>query len=112
MDPPIASAQIMKIKPLNKISTDKNVTIIAKTIPKTPKKFPRLDVSGDDNPRRANIKNTPEIKYKDAAKFCVIVLIFLFFLFFVHPQHSLCYQKTAKYIYRSKKYCYKTKYVR
>jgi len=52
----------MKMKPLNKISMDKNVTVIAKAIPKTPKIFPRLDVSGDDNPRSANIKSTPEIK--------------------------------------------------
>jgi len=90
----------MKTRPLNKILTEKNVTVIAKTIPKIPKKLPRLDVSGDDSPLRANINNTPEIKYNDAAKFGVITL-FYFFLFFIHFQHSLCYQKTTKYIYCS-----------
>ena len=43
------------------------------TIPKIPKKFPCRDFSGDDNPLRANIKRTPEIKYNDAAKFGVII---------------------------------------
>ena len=45
---------------------------MAKAIPKIPKKFPFRDVSGDDNPLRASIKNTPEIKYNDAAKLVVI----------------------------------------
>ena len=90
---------------------DKNVTAIAKAIPKTPKKLPCLDVSGDDNPLRANINNTPEIKYNDAARLGVIILLFSFLLF-VHFQHSLCYQKTTKYIYRSKKYRHKPKYIR
>jgi len=46
---------------------------MAKAIPKIPKKFPFRDVSGDDNPLRANIKSTPEIKYNDAAKLAVII---------------------------------------
>ena len=46
---------------------------MAKAIPKTPKKFPFRDVSGDDNPLRANIKSIPEIKYNEAAKFVVII---------------------------------------
>jgi hypothetical protein len=50
------------MKLLDKISTNKKVTTIAKTIPKIPKTLPCLDVSGDDNPLRANINNTPEIK--------------------------------------------------
>ena len=45
---------------------------MAKAIPKIPKKFPLREVSGDDNPLRASIKSTPEIKYNDAAKFVVI----------------------------------------
>ena len=69
------------MKPLNKISTDRNVTVIAKAIPKIPKKLPCLDVAGDDKPRRANINNTPEIKYKDAARL-VVILLFFSFLFF------------------------------
>ncbi len=40
----------------------KKVTVIAIIIPKIPKKFPCLDVSGDDNPLNAKINNTPEIK--------------------------------------------------
>ena len=40
----------------------KKVTVIAITIPKIPNKFPRLDVSGDDNPLKAKINNTPEIR--------------------------------------------------
>ena len=72
------------MKLLDKISANKNVTIIAKTIPEIPKKLPCLDVSGDDNPLRANINNTPEIKYNDADKFGVITLLYFnFFLFFV-----------------------------
>ena len=58
-----------------------------------------------------NIKSTPEIKYNNAAKFNVIILLY-FFSFFVHLQHSLCYQKTTKYIYCSKKYRYKPKHIR
>ena len=46
---------------------------MAIAIPKMPKKFPCRDVSGDDNPLRANIKSIPEIKYKDAAKLEVII---------------------------------------
>ena len=69
------------MKLLDKISTNKNVTIIAKTIPEIPKKLPCLDVSGDDNPLRAKINNTPEIKYNDADKFGVITLLYFALLF-------------------------------
>ena len=106
----MAKADIIKAKPLNKMSTDKKVTTIAKTIPKIPNKLPCLDVSGDDNPLRANINKTPEIKYNVAAKFNDIILLFSFFCF-VHLQHSLCYQKTTKYIYGSNKYSYNSKYI-
>ena len=51
-----------KIKPVEKLPIDKNVTVIAIIIPKIPKKFPCLDVSGEDNPLNAKINNTPEIK--------------------------------------------------
>ena len=40
----------------------KKVTVIAIIIPKIPNKLPRLDVSGDDNPLKAKINNTPEIR--------------------------------------------------
>ena len=55
------------------VSIDKNVTTIAKTIPKIPKRFPRRDVSGDDNPLKANIKRIPDIKYNVAAKLGVTI---------------------------------------
>ena len=73
MDPPIAKPHNIKSKLLNKTSESKMVTIMAIAIPKIPKKFPCRDVSGDDNPLRANMKSTPETKYKDAAKFVDII---------------------------------------
>ena len=41
---------------------DKNVTVTAIAIPNIPKKFPCLDVSGEESPLKAKINNTPEIK--------------------------------------------------
>ena len=41
---------------------DKKVTVIAIIIPKIPNKLPCLDVAGDDNPLKAKINNTPEIR--------------------------------------------------
>ena len=64
---------MIKSKLLKEILTNKKVTIMAMVIPKIPKKFPCREVSGDDNPLRANIKSIPEIKYKDAAKLEVII---------------------------------------
>ena len=51
-----------KLNPLEKFPVDKNVTVIAITIPKIPNKLPCLDVSGEDNPLKARINKTPEIK--------------------------------------------------
>ena len=59
--------------------TDKNVTVIAMTIPTIPNKFPRLEVSGEDKPLNAKMNNTPEIKYKDAERFADIIYLFSFF---------------------------------
>ena len=50
------------MKPVEKFPTDKKVTVMAITIPMTPKKFPCLEVSGEESPLKANIKRTPEIK--------------------------------------------------
>ena len=50
------------ISPLEKLPTDKKVTVIAITIPKIPKKLPCLEVSGEERPLRASINKTPEIK--------------------------------------------------
>ena len=63
------------------VSIDKNVTTIAKTIPKIPKRFPRRDVSGDDNPLKANIKRIFAIKYNIVVNLGGISY-FLFSLFF------------------------------
>tara|TARA_X000000368_G_scaffold34618_1_gene25340 strand:- start:72 stop:299 length:228 start_codon:yes stop_codon:yes gene_type:complete len=51
-----------KINPVEKLPVDKNVTVMAITIPTIPKKLPCLDVSGEDKPLRARINNTPETK--------------------------------------------------
>ncbi len=63
---PTAPPKIIKIKinanPDEKFPTDKKVTVTAIIIPIIPNKLPCLDVSGDDNPLRARIKSTPEIK--------------------------------------------------
>tara|TARA_A100000164_G_scaffold370801_1_gene397504 strand:- start:551 stop:925 length:375 start_codon:yes stop_codon:yes gene_type:complete len=50
-------------------------------IPIIPKKFPCLEVSGEDRPLKARINNTPEIKYKIAERFADIYLFFFFFLY-------------------------------
>ena len=50
------------MKPVEKLSIDKKVTVMAIIIPKIPKKLPCLDVSGEDNPLKAKINNTPDIK--------------------------------------------------
>ena len=56
------SCKNTKINPLEKLPIERNVTVIAMIIPKIPKKFPCLDVSGDDSPLRARINKTPETK--------------------------------------------------
>ena len=60
--PPSKRKIITKINPLEKFPIDRKVTVIAITIPKIPKKFPCLDVSGEDRPLNAKINSTPEIK--------------------------------------------------
>ena len=53
---------ITYIKPLEKFPTERKVTVTAIIIPIIPKMFPCLDVSGEDNPLKAKINNTPETK--------------------------------------------------
>ena len=60
--PPINRNTITYKNPLEKFPIVKKVTVIAITIPKIPKKFPCLDVSGEDNPLKAKINKTPEIR--------------------------------------------------
>ena len=62
IDPPIKIKTKTKMNPLEKLPTDKKVTVTAINIPKIPNKFPCLEVSGDDNPLKAKIKSTPDIK--------------------------------------------------
>ena len=60
--PPINKKTKTTTNPVEKLPIDKKVTVIAIIIPKIPKKFPCLDVSGEDKPLKAKINNTPEIK--------------------------------------------------
>ena len=62
IDPPANMNISTNINPVEKLPVDKNVTVIAITIPKIPKKFPCLDVSGEDKPLKARMNNTPETK--------------------------------------------------
>ena len=62
ISPPINKKINTYISPLEKLPTDKKVTVIAIVIPKIPKKLPCLEVSGDERPLNASINNTPEIK--------------------------------------------------
>ena len=50
------------MKAFEKFPTDRKVTVIAIIIPIMPKRFPCLEVSGDDRPLKARINNTPENK--------------------------------------------------
>ena len=59
-----------------KLPTEKIVTTIAIVIPRIPKKFPCLEVSGDDKPLKARIKSIPEVN-----KILLISLPTLFFIF-------------------------------
>ena len=49
-------------KPVEKFPTDKIVTPIAKVIPIIPKRFPCLEVSGEERPLSAKINKIPEIR--------------------------------------------------
>ena len=70
------------MKPIEKLLTERNVTTTAIIIPIIPKKFPCLEVSGEDKPLKANINNTPETRYKIAERFADInYLSFFFFLY-------------------------------
>ena len=47
---------------MEKLPIEKKVTTIAINIPKIPRIFPRLEVSGEERPLNAKIKSIPEIK--------------------------------------------------
>ena len=62
MAPPTNKKIKTRINPVEKLPTDKKVTVMAISIPIIPYRFPILDVSGDDRPLNAKINKTPEIK--------------------------------------------------
>ena len=67
-------------------------TTIASIIPVIPKKFPILEVSGDDNPRRARMNSIPVIKNSTDDKLADIIYFF-FFSFFLYICNILCVTK-------------------
>ena len=81
MVPPINKAPNTKVKFSTKISNEKSVVPIAKIIPRIPKKFPLLEVSGEESPLSARINKTPVRRYNDEAKFADIIYLFFFFLY-------------------------------
>ena len=83
MLPPIARKNNTYINPDEKLPTDKNVTVTAINIPIIPNKFPCLEVSGEDNPLKANINNTPDTKYKLAERFADIIYFSFFFFLYI-----------------------------
>tara|TARA_A100001011_G_C14100103_1_gene752441 strand:- start:320 stop:538 length:219 start_codon:yes stop_codon:yes gene_type:complete len=62
IEPPIKRKTNKYKNPDEKFPTEIIVTPIARAIPIIPNKFPCLEVSGDDNPLKAKIKSTPDIK--------------------------------------------------
>jgi len=57
------------------------VTMTASVIPKIPKKFPVLDVSGEERPRNAIMNNMPVTKYRDAVILAEIISFYFFCTF-------------------------------
>ena len=95
IEPPAKIKIITKIKPVEKLPIDKNVTVIAIIIPKIPNKLPCLDVSGDDKPLKARINKTPKLNKK--LQIDLLKSLFSFFFFYT-SQHSLSYKKPTKNI--------------
>ena len=62
IEPPINKNMITYSNPALISLKDKKVTVIAIIIPKIPKKFPCLEVSGEERPLKARINSIPEIK--------------------------------------------------
>ena len=67
------------MKPEEKLPTERKVTETAIIIPIIPNKFPCLEVSGEDNPLKARINNTPDIRYRMAERFADITYLSSFF---------------------------------
>ena len=62
IDPPISKKSITYRNPLEKLSMERKVTVMAIAIPIIPNKFPCLEVSGEDKPLNAKINKMPEIR--------------------------------------------------
>tara|TARA_B110000259_G_scaffold56994_1_gene67282 strand:- start:551 stop:811 length:261 start_codon:yes stop_codon:yes gene_type:complete len=71
--PPNVKAIVKNIRLINKIFTERIETTIASIIPLIPKKFPILEVSGEDKPLRASINRMPVIKNKIEERFADII---------------------------------------
>ena len=82
IDPPIKIKTKTKMKPLEKLPTDKKVTVTAITIPKIPNRFPCLEVSGEDRPLKASINIHQKLNKK--LLISLQISLFTFFLFFIH----------------------------
>ena len=52
----------MTISMIEATSWVTKVVTTAISIPAIPKRLPRCDVAGDESPRRAKMKNTPDIR--------------------------------------------------
>jgi len=61
---------------LEKFSCEQKVVVMVIIIPKIPKKFPFLDVSGDDKPLKANINKIPDTRNNKAEKLEDIIFYF------------------------------------
>src|SRR5450755_1950801 len=68
-------------------------------MPMTPKRLPCRAVSGEDRPRRARMKRTPEVTYKRAA---ILPFNIESALLLEHGKHALGDEEAAKNIDRSK----------
>src|ERR1700675_4468980 len=75
-----------------------SVVAIAIPMPAMPRKLPRRDEAGLDNPRSDRMNRTPATRYRTAARLAFIGLPLLLFLL-VHRQHALRHQKAAENIH-------------
>ena len=98
MPPPTAIAPSISGK--DATSCVISVVTTAISIPAIPKRLPRCDVDGEESPRNAKMKKTPEIKYASITQAggaaCSIRLALLFL---VHGEHASGYRKAPKNIH-------------
>ena len=107
MPPPIAMAP--RISGSDATSCVTKVVTTAISMPAMPKRLPRCDVAGDDSPRNAKMKNTPEIKYASITHAGGAVCSNLTLLFLIHSEHACSHSKAAENIYTRKRNCNQAK---